>query len=545
MSETAVEVSVHERLRAAKELNENLRRERALRQNYGINFYRPHLKQYKFHISPATGRYMRFGNRGGKSDCGIIEDLCMCMGQRPFMKKVFPVLQGDRTVAFYHEGHETHPYVTAGIPQKPVKGLVIVVDWDVAQRVFFTRTGSDDAIGKFWRYIPREAVGKTRVDGKGRFVEIEIKRERQYGGGSSTLTIETVQSYKNNKLSLESADWDFIHVDEPCPQAMFEAVSRGLMDRAGRYWFNCTPLDEMWINDEFTPPKCRVGFDAPDGTAFGKPTSSGHQTTRFVITGSIYDNPHRNDAGVAEFESTLTRDQKACRLYGIPTAMAGLVYKSFEYDSHVLEQVPFGWNSFKEPPADYTIRWWFDYHTRLPQAVLFFATDPKGRVFVYDELFEDNHIDPVCKKILARTQGRNVIDQEIDPFALIPHPVTGESVQDELAKYGLFPVPSTKDLTTGIIKTDQRLAERDPQGQPTIYFAPHLTQTLYEFQHYVYDSEKNEPKDKDNHMMENLYRAILNGCPYVDPSPTKFVRRVTAIRPDEHTRGFKQPTNYK
>ena len=118
-------------------------------------------------------------------------------------------------------------------------------------------------------------------------------------------------------------------------------------------------------------------------------------------------------------------------------------------------------------------------------------------------------------------------DTEIDPFAVIPHPVTNESIVDELMKYDLFFEKSTKDLSTGINKTRERLKEREVVNDivcSTIFFSPRLKQTLFEFSHYIYDLRKNEPKDENNHMMENLYRAILNGLPYIAP-PDK-TRRV-------------------
>jgi hypothetical protein len=40
---------------------------------------------------------------------------------------------------------------------------------------------------------------------------------------------------------------------------------------------------------------------------------------------------------------------------------------------------------------------------------------------------------------------------------------------------------------------------------------------LFEFTHYVYDPRTNKPRDEDNHMVENLYRAVLNGLSYIDP----------------------------
>src|SRR4029077_2328745 len=175
------------------------------------------------------------------------------------------------------------------------------------------------------------------------------------------------------------------------------------------------------------------------------------------------------------------------------------------YDMHVLCDVPKGWKDYQTPPKSYTIRVWWDYHIRLPQAVLFFATDEKGRVFVYDELFGDNLIDPVAKSIVEKTKGYFVTQYEIDKLAVMPHPVTEESIIDELAKYELSFEPATKDLALGINKVRERLSERDPQGLPTIFFSPLVAQTLFEFTHYVYDPNKNTLVDEHNHMMENLY----------------------------------------
>lgn len=504
------------RLQEAKRVNEKLRRAKALRESYGINFYRPHVKQDRFHSSPAIGRYGRTGNRFGKSEMGMAEDIAWCMGGRVWYRETFDVLNGDRTVARHHEGGRNHPLVTQGIPPHPVKGLLIVVDWDMAKSIFTNNSGSYETWGKLFKLVPREALGKVHYSRGGHIDQVNIKRLTEFGGGESTLSIDTIQSFKQSKLSGESADWDFIHVDEPCPEDMFKAYSRGLMDRNGSYWFTCTPLDEMWINDRFVPQKGAIVERADNGKTFG---------TKFIITGSVYDNPYRTEAGVAEFESGLTREERECRLFGIPLAMAGLIYKEFVYDLHVLCDPPLGWEDFNRPPKDYTVRIWWDYHIRLPQAVLFFATDPKGRVFVYDELFESNLIDDVAKSVVDKTNGYLVADKEIDPLAIIEHPVTGESIVDELCKYGLFFNPATKDLSRGINAVRKRLAERDPQGMPTIFFSPHLTQTLFEFTHYVYDVKKNEPKDDHNHMMENLYRAILNGLAYYEPITDEVVTR--------------------
>jgi hypothetical protein len=441
-----------------------------------------------------------------------------CIGGRLFYRESFDVIDGHRTTVRHHVGGRDHPLVSKGIPAYPVKGLLVCSDWDKAKEIFTNRSGSYENWGDLFQLIPTEALGKPHVSRGGHIDQIPVKRLTEFGGGESLLYVDTVESYKHAKLSQESSDWDFIHYDEPPPHQMFISNKRGLTDRHGKFWINATAIEEMWINDEFTPPSGQSMMDVPrEGFAFNKTETGG---SRYIVGASIYDNPYLTLEGVAEFESSLSLDERECRLHGLPMAMAGLIYKEFIYDLHVLCDVPAGWEEYHLPPRDYTIRIWWDYHTRLPQAVLFFATDPKGRVFVYDELYTDNLIDPVARAIIGKTKGYFVADTEIDPFAVIPHPVTNESIVDELMKYDLYFEKSTKDLSTGINKTRERLKERETVNGitcPTIFFSPRLTQTLYEFSHYVYDLRKQEPKDENNHMMENLYRAILNGLPYIAP----------------------------
>lgn len=523
------------------ELREELaavQRLKDLREANGLNFYQPHAKQHRFHISTATGRFCRTGNRGGKTKCGGAEDVAFCVGGRLWYRETFPILDGQKRIVEEHVGRWDHPYVTLGIPQRPVKLLLVVVDWDKAQEIFTNNEGDYSSWGELFQLIPRNLIEHVNKSRGGHIDRIDIKRPDEFGGGISSIYLDTVQSYKMNKLSAESSDWDAIHLDEPCPHKMFTAHKRGLVDRNGRFWINCTPLDEPWINDEFTPPVKGRPEVAPEGLAFNKLESGGG--SRFMITWSIEDNPYNSKEAIEEFKAGLTREEIECRIHGIPLAMAGLVYKEFQYDEHVLEKVPKGWDDFHLPPKDYTIRLWWDFHTRLPQAVLFFATDPHGTVYVYDELFSDNLIDPVATAIVNKTKDRFVTNYEIDPFALIPNPVDGSCIVDELMEYGLYFNPATKDKRRGINQVRKRLLERDPFGKPTIFFSPRLAETLREFNHYVFDLEKNEPKDENDHMMENLYRAILNGLEYIQPvSDEDYAhRRETIIRPDEFRRAL-------
>ncbi len=547
-----IDIEVLEKLNAAKAENRRLRRQKQLEEENGINFYRPHAKQDKFHrASKSTGRYCRTGNRGGKTKCGAAEDVAFALGYRPWYKYEFDV-EGvrltesgvrEKYIERHHEGGEDHPLVTEGIPQRPIKLLLIVVDWDKSKEIFTNNEGSYENWGDLFQLIPKSALDPAKGGGihksrGGHIDRIDLVRPQKYGGGISSIYIDTVESYKHSKMSAESSDWDIIHLDEPCPLGMFIAHSRGLVDRSGKFWINCTPLDQPWINDEFVPANQHMVKDAGEGLAFKKMMSNNHEISRFIITWTIWDNPYNSDDAIAEFESKLTREQRDCRLHGLPLSMAGLVYSEFKWDEHVLAAVPKGWKDYHLPPKHCTIRVWWDTHIRLPQALLYFATDKDGTVYVYDEQFYNNLIRPNAELLTEKTEGRFVCTKEIDPQALIEHPVDNTSIQDTLLDYGHYFEPATKDKSRGINKVKERLLERvgENKNRPTIFFSPRLKETLWEFSHFIYDLDTNKPKDENDHMMENLYRAILSGLEYVEaPTDEDYTaRRKTTIGFNEH-----------
>lgn len=503
-------------------------------QSNGINFYRPHAKQHRFHLCNATGRYVRTGNRFGKSELGIAEDIAMCRGGREWYRYAFDILNGAGQVVDHHPGGFNHPLVTSGIPRRPVKGLILVVDWEMAHKVFTNREGAYETWGKLFKLLPKDAIHSVKLSRGGHVHEIFIKRPKEFGGGVSSLTIDTIESWKHNKLAGESADWDFIHIDEPCPEDMFNSYARGLADRNGRYWFTCTPLDQMWINDTFCPPGMRLVEHTPDSGIEYK--VDGTSSRRFIITGSSYDNPHKNIAGLEEMASRLSSAERAARIDGLPKAFAGVIYREFIYDLHVLCDLPAGWHAYDNPPKDYTIRVAWDVHDAKPQAILVVATSPQGIAFVCKEWFFDRLIQPNVIELKSWLEGRNVVDLLIDPKAVNPDPRDESTILDDLWAADLPFDKASKDLTLGISRVREKLNERRvTQSQlPTICFSPDLTETLWEFTHYLYDSKTNKPKDEHDHMMENLYRLVLNGLDYVEPAKeNEYVTAPLRIRSNE------------
>jgi hypothetical protein len=481
-----------EELAAKRREVELLRQRRALQESNGLAFYKPHRKQDLFHrAGNYLRRYMRTGNRFGKSDMGASEDCAFAIGERPWYPKDDPAR-----------------YV--GIPKHSTKGCIVVTDWDKASEIF-TNPEPGTGQGKLFKKLSDECIHKKKKGRSGTgIVEIQVK---SIHGGISTIHLETVRSYMQNKMGLESSDWDWIHVDEPCPKDMWTALSRGLIDRQGKAWFTCTPVEEPWINDYFIPAHmARAEFDE----AY---INTEKKSPRWVMTGASFDNPYVTKESIEEFAEDIDKDEQACRIYGIPAALSGLVYKQFDHNLHVYGgdrkvSTPHGWVDEQTPPDNYTIRVFIDPHPRTPHAVLYFATSPQGQTFIFNEHFSPGLISQLVEDIKTHTNEYFVETFQIDPIAFIENPVTGTCFADEFYAEGIPVEPAPKDLSYGILKTQQKLRERDDHGNPTLFVHESCTEFLWEVDRYIWKRGEDKPVDKDDHMMENLYRAVLNGLEY-------------------------------
>ena len=440
----------------------------------GLAFYTPHLKQNAFHeAGPAFKmRMVRAGNRFGKSQMGCAEDTAWMLGER----------------TWYPEGH---PARRGGIPQHPIKLLTITTDWDMVDSIWTSERGEG---AKVWKYLPRERC-KVRRNHSGAIDTIEV----DINGRKSLWRFDTVKSFMANPQGSESSDWDAIHVDEPCPEQMYKAAARGLMDRNGSTWFTLTPLREFWINDLFFPQDTG-----------GKPRSG-----VWAVTGTTYDNTFLSRDAIKDYENSLTDDERQCRILGIPLNLSGLVYKEFNWDKHVLKEPPDGWSDWLTPPKNYPILFFIDPHPQTPHAVLFCSVLPSGRRFYFHDIFQHCSIAQLAEQIKMFTAGRFVLDARIDPFAYINDPITESNMAEEFIRCGVFVEKATKALAHGIMRVKAELKKDN------ILFSPYAARSLWEIQRYCWDQKDNKPVDKDDHMMENLYRTEL--------SEPRFITRQDSI----------------
>lgn len=458
------------------------KRKLKLAKEFGLLYYKPHPKQAHFHeAADFRFRLARAGNRFGKSDMGVSEDLAFALGERPWYPK-------------------DDPRRYRGIPKHPTKGLIACANDDKIDEIF-TGNGSKGHIGKIWTKIPKELILGTKRSSSGTITNLRI----QGLYGESVIDFDTRTAFKNNPMGSESSDYDWAHIDEPIEEAHWKAILRGLTDRYGKAWFTCTLIEQPWINDMFFDT-----HEAAQSQQYAYIDEDGRKV-KWVITGSIYDNPYLSKDAIVDFLNSLTDDEKQCRIHGIPLHLAGLVYKEFEHSKHVLREVPAGWKSYNDPPLEYTIHFAIDPHPRTPNAVLFAAVSPEGRAYLYDEIFKSCTTKELAALILEKIKGRQVWTKIMDPFGWIEDQRNKSCMADDLAECGLFGVErAPKDLARGIPAVKEALKQSD-----FIYVSPMLRTFLWEIGRWAWADKNgvptNQPVDKDDHMMENFYRLVLRG----------------------------------
>ncbi len=312
-------------------------------------------------------------------------------------------------------------------------------------------------------------------------------------------TGSSLQVMSNNQQTKEHEGWegDLILYDEPCKRDIYVANARGLVDRRGREVFSATLLSDPWIDREIVKKVDEVG--RPDRTIFW-------------VEGTSYDNVGYGitQEGVDELKHKLTDSEIQARIMGVPEYMSGLVLPNFKRKIHLKERF--------EIPLDWMVDIAIDIHPRERQAVLFMATDTRNYRWLCEEIWDFGDGKWVAEQIIRIINKRNyrINNIIIDPLS------KGDSNNDQttfqkifniLATYGYVLNTATKDKDAGILEIKNHL--KGPNNEPSMFLFDDLVRTLYEIEGWMWDKDTNKAVDKDDHMMENLYRLCLLNTQYV------------------------------
>jgi hypothetical protein len=154
-----------------------------------------------------------------------------------------------------------------------------------------------------------------------------------------------------------------------------------------------------------------------------------------------------------------------------------------------------------------------DVHPRERQAALFIATDERDDRYICDEIWDYGDGTQLGEMIVRKVNNNSyrVNRVVIDPLSKGDKNSPGGSIYDKvfevLSRYGLPLETASKDKDNGILMVKNHL--KGPNNRPSLFLLDNCVRTLYEIEGYMWDKETQKPVDKDDHMVENLYRIAL------------------------------------
>lgn len=384
---------------------------------------------------------------------------------------------------------------------------------------------------KFW--FPDESLGRYKTRKNNKNFESIWKTDTGF-----TFDIMT---YEQEPKEFEGPTLGWAWLDEPPPEAILKAIiSR--MRLGGIIFIAATPLaGSAYLYDMFASGSTRVHIVGPNGEQmiYSRPVSYVEADVWSACRDIPGTRGHLSKADILKMIAEYDEDEKQARIYGKFQHLIGLVFKQWNRRIHVIK--PFHVNH-----QDYEVWQMLDPHPRNPDAVLWCAVDKYGRKFVIDELYERvNNTSELAYKIKQKDSQYRVTRRLADPSAFIQnqHDPDSRSLADRLSQeYGITYEPGTKMRTAADRRIADALAYQEIAGQlikvPELYVFESCPRTIFEMEHYRWDEwtgrsadkkdRKERPVDKDDHMIEDLGRFLIQ-----EPQFHEYVR-VSYNRQDDY-----------
>ena len=317
-----------------------------------------------------------------------------------------------------------------------------------------------------------------------------------------------IMTYDQDVKEFESATLGLIWLDEPPPESIYKAcVSR--LRRGGMLFITATPLTgSAWMYDQI--------IGNPDHEV-GK---------RFYIEADVESACiEHGERGFLQHEhienmiSQYSEEEKQARIFGRFQHLVGLIYKQWSRNVHVIRP-------FDIDLKNYTVYHALDPHPRTNDAGIWIAVDRYGQKFVIDEFWKkcQGGSKELATLLWNKDQQYRVVRRLADPSAFIEDQHSQKSLISRLESFRSFNYLEASKARTA---SDRRIADAlDYQkvGEefivtPELYVFETCPRTIWEIEHWMWQEwtgkardahdQKQKPVDKDDHMIENIGRILI------------------------------------
>lgn len=275
------------------------------------------------------------------------------------------------------------------------------------------------------------------------------------------------------------------------------------------------------VGHQFFKDRFKIGLVEPGSTLFDEfvvpDTGECIKISRCYIPATVYDNPTlmTNDPGYIQRLMQLPEIEKRRLLYGDWDRFEGQFFSELNQEVH-------GADPFPIPPEWERFRV-FDWGYAKPFAVLWFAADYDGRLWLYREWYgcREGETDrglkmtatEIARGIKERERGETVRLGPADPSIWSRRPqkdgTLGISVSDEMGQEGVHWIKADNDRVLGWQQIHTRL-KLDDEGQPMLRVfnsCANFWRTLPLMQEY-----KGNPEDTDTKGEDHIADAVRYAC---------------------------------
>lgn len=349
-----------------------------------------------------------------------------------------------------------------------------------------------------------------------RYTTTKAGKNYEYRWSTETGFEFDVMTYDQDVKEFESATLGWVWFDEPPPEAIYKAtVSR--MRRGGIIIITMTPLTgSAYLYDQIitNPLQGQREFITADIEANCK-----EHGVRGIL----------NHSDIEKMTAEYSEEDKQARVYGRFQHLTGLVFKKWDRRIHVIKP-------FSVDLRNYCVYERVDIHPRNPDAVLWGAVDKNGKKYIVDELYGNFTTEELIYRIKQKAENYRIINRKIDPSAFVIDQHTNNSLNQritQLSNYALRYQAASKERTMAIVRTKDAIDYQMKDGvmvkEPELYVFDTCIRTIYEFEHWQYNEytgkaadrrdQSEKPQDKDDHMMENLGRFLIDEPGFI-PMPS-------------------------
>ncbi len=481
------------------------------------------------------------GNKTGKTQIGLAEDIAHAFGCRLWLKRDDP----DYKIPI----------------KRPNTGLI------------GAETMMHSVMEKIWptlrQLLPKTCTYTAKKNPQGQIQKITLHTDHEGVKLGSEIYL---RSYDQEADTFEGIDADWFHWDEPPPKGILQAAERGKIVTNAPSWFTMTPLKEAYIYDEYSLKAGNTGggdeeiavirgeiwencLDWCQKCKLDVPENK-EQDENFNYTRPVKKCPRCGrtlgfipKAGIDEYLKTLDPEERDAREKGLWKHLSGLVYKDLDRDIHQYDDFPIPRNWMKIEGID--------PHDARSSKYLFGAVAPEDieifkkirhRIYFFDYLLLDKDMDSIIRQIKMKREEHGYSKPKwiiIDSKYGTRTELEGRSWEDELRSRGIGNIrlsqskPGDVELGHKLVREylKPHYSTKTGQNKPGMLFAKNRCKgqggPINQIFNYQYNPKSDKPMEEFKDFPDVVRYIALEQPFYVSPEEDQNVINILSKRKED------------